>query len=293
MSETAFKSLLRQQHLQEHRAFLRAYDRAAGQVDRTLIGGGPSKATFYRWLAGQMSRLPHPGHCRVLETMLPGWSADELFQPWAEDARAGLLPRISYAESRRVADLPQIAERNAKMAGLAAVFTSRTEFTHELPPAVLFDGATSISSAGLSLNLLCQQYGDRALGTLLDAGCELRLLFLRPRGDAIAHREQEEGLTAGHLSMLTELNIEIVQRLRRKIRDESGARLNLRVYDETARFNITVVNNRTCIVQPYLPDARGLDAPTFVAERASEGTADLYGIFSGVFDSLWDRATTL
>lgn len=293
MTDTVFKSLLRQQHLQEHRAFLRAYDRAAGQVDRTLVGGGPSKATFYRWLAGQMSRLPHPGHCRVLEAMLPGWSADELFQPWPDDVPSGPLPRISDAESRRAADLPQIAERDAKMAGLAAVFTSRTEFTHELPPAVLFDGATSIRSAGLSLNMLCQQYGDRALGDLLDAGCEVRLLFSRPRGDAIAQREQEEGLTDGHLSMLTELNIEIVQRLRRKITEESAERLSIRVYDETIRFNITIVNDQTCVVQPYLPDARGLDAPTFVAERASGGNSDLYGIFVGVFDSLWDRAADL
>lgn len=169
------------------------------------------------------------------------------------------------------------------------MFTSRTEFTHELPPAVLFDEATAIRSAGLSLNMLCQQYGDRAMGALLDAGCEVQLLFLRPRGQAIAARETEEGLTPGHLSMLTELNIEVARRLRTKLSSDSAARLAIRTYDETIRFNITIVNDRTCVVQPYLPDSRGLDAPTFIADRnAADG--DLYGMFVGVFDSLWERA---
>ncbi|GAA1846784.1 hypothetical protein GCM10009772_25100 [Pseudonocardia alni subsp. carboxydivorans] len=289
-TETVLKNLLKQQHLQEHRLFLRAYDRAASKLDKELIGSGPSKATFYRWLAGQMTRLPHPGHCRVLEAMLPGWTADELFQAWTDGAPPQPRLRPADSEPRTAAELPQVSARPARLADLSAVFTSRTEFTHELPPAVLFDGATSIRSAGLSLNMLCQQYGDRALGALLDAGCEVRLLFLRPRGNAITAREDEEGLTAGHLSMLTELNIEVAQRLRRKLSTESAERLCIRTYDETIRFNITIVSDRTCVVQPYLPDARGLDAPTFIADRAVDGEAGLYGIFNGVFDSLWDRA---
>lgn len=290
-TETVLKNLLKQQHLQEHRQFLRAYDKAASKLDKELIGTGPSKATFYRWLGGMMTRLPHPGHCRVLEAMLPGWTADELFKPWGD----GVPPQprlhpIENAGPRPAAQLPQVVERPQRLADLSAVFTSRTEFTHELPPAVLFDGATSVRAAGLSLNMLCQQYGDRALGALLDAGCVLQLLFLRPRGEAIQAREQEEGLTPGHLSMLTELNIEVSERLRRKLSPDSAERLHIRTYDETIRFNITIVSDRTCVVQPYLPDVRGLDAPTFIADRASDGDAGLYGIFTGVFESLWDRA---
>ncbi|MEU6701730.1 DUF5919 domain-containing protein [Pseudonocardia sp. NPDC046786] len=289
-TETVLKNLLKQQHLQEHRQFVRAYDKAASTIDKELIGGGPSKATFYRWLGGVMTRLPHPGHCRVLEAMLPGWTADELFAPWHEGVP--LQPRLRPAEAgpRAAAQLPQVIERPHRLADLSAVFTSRTEFTHELPPAVLFDGAMSVRSAGLSLNMLCQQYGDRALGALLDAGCTLQLMFLRPRGAAIQAREAEEGLTPGHLSMLTDLNIEVTERLRRKLSPDSAERLHIRTYDETIRFNITIVDDRTCVVQPYLPDVRGLDAPTFIADRASDGETGLYGIFTGVFESLWERA---
>jgi hypothetical protein len=65
--ETALKVLLRQRHLQEHRAFCREYDRVARAIDRELVGSHPSKATFYRWLSGNLNwptapkPLPDPG----------------------------------------------------------------------------------------------------------------------------------------------------------------------------------------------------------------------------------------
>jgi hypothetical protein len=39
------KVLLQHRHLQTHRAFCREYDRVAAEVDPTLRGGWPSKAT--------------------------------------------------------------------------------------------------------------------------------------------------------------------------------------------------------------------------------------------------------
>lgn len=287
-TETVLKSLLRQQHLQEHSAFRRAYDRAAAQVDKGLVGGAPSKATFYRWLGGNMSKLPHPGNCRVLEAMLPGWTAQQLFKPW--DAAVPPQPELRPGDGSEhgAGDLPQVMTRDDRFADLSAVFPSRTEFTHELPPSVLFDNATSVACAGLSLNMLCQQYGDRGMKDLLDAGCSMRLLFLQPRGAAIAQREAEERLKEGHLSTLTELNIEVIDRLRSMLSAEAVSRLEVRTYDECVRFNITLVNGRTCVVQPYLPDARGLDAPTMVADKV-DGMSGLFDIFSGVFESIWDR----
>lgn len=77
---TILKALLRERHLQEHQAFCREYDRVARRVDPELQRSYPSKATFYRWLSGDLRKLPYPGHCRILEAMLPGWSAEELFR---------------------------------------------------------------------------------------------------------------------------------------------------------------------------------------------------------------------
>ena len=74
------KVLLQQRHLQTHTAFRREYDRVATGIDPTLKGGGPSKAQFYRWIAGELVGLPYTDHCRVLEGMFPGWKVDHLFQ---------------------------------------------------------------------------------------------------------------------------------------------------------------------------------------------------------------------
>jgi hypothetical protein len=74
------KVLLQHRHLQTHRAFCREYDRVAAKADPTLRGGWPSKAQFYRWLSGELVGLPYPDHCRILESMFPGWKVDQLFQ---------------------------------------------------------------------------------------------------------------------------------------------------------------------------------------------------------------------
>ncbi|MGH3564515.1 MAG: hypothetical protein ACRDRH_00490 [Pseudonocardia sp.] len=76
------KALLRARHLQNYGMFKRAYQKAARGLDKELVETYPSKATLYRWLAGQIQDLPHPDHCAVLEAMLPGWTAAELFKPY-------------------------------------------------------------------------------------------------------------------------------------------------------------------------------------------------------------------
>jgi hypothetical protein len=39
---------------------------------------------------------------------------------------------------------------------------------------------------------------------------------------------------------------------------------NFYVYDETIRFNLLIVDRALCVVLPYLPQACGVDSPTFV-----------------------------
>ncbi|MGH3915618.1 MAG: hypothetical protein ACRDTC_19760 [Pseudonocardiaceae bacterium] len=78
---TMLKALLRERHWQNYGMFTRAYQNAATSLDKHLARTYPSLSTFRRWLAGQVQDLPHAGHCAVLEAMLPGWTAAELFQP--------------------------------------------------------------------------------------------------------------------------------------------------------------------------------------------------------------------
>lgn len=282
---TVLKALLRERHLQEHQAFCREYDRVARRVDPGMQHGYPSKATFYRWLCGDLRKLPYPGHCRILEAMLPGWSAEELFRPRSPDEAPSLV-RSQKAAGNGVVSA---STNHGSFVDLAAVFVSRSEFTHRFPPDELLDGATDVRAVGLSLNLLCQHFGDRRLRSLLDAGCNLRCLFLDPHGDAIKAREQEEGYDAGLLSSLTMFNVRVLERLRLQLPDDMRSRLRIHVYDEPVRFNITIVDRRTCIAQPYLPAVRGVDSPTFVIERRDEESG-LFSVFEQVVDTLWERS---
>ncbi|XVV04973.1 DUF5919 domain-containing protein [Actinosynnema sp. CA-248983] len=287
---TLLRVLLRQRHMQGHRAFCKEYDRVAKQIDTDLVGKYPSKAQYYRWLSGDLLGLPYSDHCRILEKMFPGWTAEQLLAPHDGDAEQLVTPpsRVQSSPSQpvpRPIQLPQVV----RLADVTAVYTTRTEFLHNMPPRSLFDGAETIDIAGLSLNVLCQQYSDRLLLDSIERGTVVRALFLDPDGVHITAREREEGLPETHLSTLTRLNIEALRRVGSKVTADARGKLNIRVYDEPIRYNILVTDNVKCIVQPYLPDARGVESPTLVIEK-DDAAPGLFTTFAQVFESLWDRA---
>ena len=77
------KDALKARRWTPYRTFCREYDKAAKAVDPSLIGSYPSRAQLFRWMKGDIKGLPYPDHCRVLERMLPEWTADQLFEPCA------------------------------------------------------------------------------------------------------------------------------------------------------------------------------------------------------------------
>ncbi len=77
------KLLLREKHWQNYSTFCAEYDKAARRIDADLAGRYPSRAQLHRWLTGAVRSLPFADHCRVLEEMFPGWTAEQLFQPTA------------------------------------------------------------------------------------------------------------------------------------------------------------------------------------------------------------------
>ena len=79
------KLLLRERHWQNYGTFCAEYDKAAARIDPDLAGSVPSRAQLHRWLTGSLRSLPYPDHCRVLEEMLPGWTAEQLFHPASPD----------------------------------------------------------------------------------------------------------------------------------------------------------------------------------------------------------------
>jgi hypothetical protein len=178
-----------------------------------------------------------------------------------------------------------------RYADVEAVFATRSEFMSAMPPRTLLADATTIAAAGLSLNLLCQQYADQDLRALVENGATARCLFLAPYGTAIAAREQEEGYPQGHLSALTEMNRQILlQRVRERLSESARDRLHVATYDTTIRFNILLVNHEVGVIQPYLSTARGVESPTFLLRRRRQHPG-LYTVFEQMFDWLYEQST--
>ncbi|WP_206045789.1 DUF5919 domain-containing protein [Nocardia mangyaensis] len=260
------KVLLQSKHLQTHGAFDREYNAVARRVEPGLVGSGPRKAQFYRWLSGGVAGLPYPHHCRILEAMFPDYTAGQLF--------AESVGTQNYSTSKVCGGGPEIV----------TTYATRSELLRNLPPTELFPGVTRADIVGISLNLFCQQFPDPEIVELLRSGAQIRCLFLDPNSRHTADREREEGQPAGSLTALTRLNISALRRIVQQIAAEDFVgTLTIRTYDAPARFNIAIVD-RTCVCQPYLPTSRGVESPAFVVDADSSG---LYATFSGVFETLW------
>jgi hypothetical protein len=280
---TLLAALLEDKGLQRYGSFRLAYEKASRSLDRARGGTAPSRAQFHRWLTGDLRGLPHTDHCRVLEHLLTGYSSAQLFKPCPDGIPA---PAASTSPVPRAVDgLPA----TAAMADVAAVFASRSEFASSIELGALFGGASRIRACGLSLNLICQQIPDHQLLRMLTEGTQLTCLFLDPDGEAIKAREREEEHPAGHLTGWTSLNIQVMTRLRDRLPTEARDRLRLAIYDETIRFNIILVDDTTCVAQPYLPQARGIDSPTLLIRRNS-APGGLYPVFEQVYDAIAERS---
>lgn len=92
------KGLLRERHLHAYSDFSAEYRRIAQEMG--FRHAPPTKAQYYRWVAGAIHNVPRGYHCLVLERMFPGWTAAQLFSPPetsgptrpAAPAAAGLEP---------------------------------------------------------------------------------------------------------------------------------------------------------------------------------------------------------
>jgi hypothetical protein len=284
---TLLAVLLQGKGLQRYGTFRAAYDKAARAVDRNLSGTAPSRAQFHRWVTGDLRGLPYPDHCRVLEQLLTGYAATQLFQPCPSNSVPA--PARLTAPTPQATSQPDAKHDCADLADLTAVFASRSEFAAKVQPAELFAEAASIRAAGLSLNLICQQLPDQQLRRMLTEGTQLTCLFLDPDGEAIKAREREEEYPEGFLSGLNSLNIQVMARHRDRLPADARDRMQLRLYDETVRFNIVLVDDEVCVVQPYLPQACGVDSPTLLIRRHGS-PGGLYPIFEQVYEAIAERS---
>ena len=200
------RALLEQRHWRNHRTFCAEYEKAAILIDPRLRGTAPSRSQLYRWLSGEVKELPYGDHCRVLERMFPEWSARQLFELISADELSHITTRRpSFNSTEKIAQSAKFSassHEDRPFADVTAVFVSRSEFAHSFSLDELLSDVSDIRAVGISLNLLCQNYGDRRLRSLLDHGCTIQCLFLEPHGDAIKTREHEKDYEPGLLSSL-------------------------------------------------------------------------------------------
>lgn len=290
--EIALKVLIRKRHM-SYDAFCREWDRVAKNVDSALKGTYPRHAQYYRWLRGQLvGKRPYPDACRILEAMFQGWSVESLFSPYSGEILKS-APSENLEESRVIPEKENGERIAGRFSDLSAAFIGRADFMSEVSLFDKLDSASLVRASGLSLNLLTQHYPDSKIRRLVENGTRFQLIFLNPQSEAMKLREEEEGYQHGFLGGLTEVNIKVMrERIQARLDSSIRDQFTLAVSDEIIRFNIILVDDNFGVFQPYLPEARGVDSPTFVMETDSPGTG-FFHVFDQVFTSLWKRATII
>jgi hypothetical protein len=61
--------------------FIAEYRLRAKELNLPRNATPPTKSQYYRWVGDQVGSLPRGHHCLVLESMFPGWTAQDLFGP--------------------------------------------------------------------------------------------------------------------------------------------------------------------------------------------------------------------
>ncbi|MGH2709498.1 MAG: DUF5919 domain-containing protein, partial [Actinomycetota bacterium] len=131
----------------------------------------------------------------ALDEMVSWTVSAEIVESWETGAipPGDVLIAVDLLVQRGMADPPSESSGSVganvlddlisdRFGDLVEVFPSRAAFLSALPPHALFDRATDISIAGLSLNLVCQQYSGQRLRRLIEGGSRMRCLFLAPHG---------------------------------------------------------------------------------------------------------------
>jgi hypothetical protein len=269
------KMLLQQRHLQTHSTFCREYDRVAAGIDPTLRGGWPSKAQFYRWLAGDLVGLPYADHCRILEGMFPGWKVDQLFQAHDDGIEFVPEPSAPKAAAPTIRPIPSTggsADSNQldKEAGISHLWP-RTS------PAVLDDLVGRVNGAreeitvfGLSRNFYAK---DDMLPLFEAKASEIPVTFyvMDPYCDSRRDRYRVEPVEAAMedpARYTREILRPLLDASQRIIPTTPSAGMRIFTFNFPCSFAIEKID-RSCRVMLYGHGKRGTEGPMLVF---SEGT---------------------
>jgi hypothetical protein len=288
------KVLLREKHWQNYATFSTEYDKAARRIDPGLAGHGPSRAQLHRWLTGAVRSLPYPDHCRVLEEMFPGWTAEQLFQPSTADRPLTMM------------GMPAAAASVVLSTGLRPYVEQAFTAEH-----------VSIDFAGFSgetLHGVVQEPLDKIrTGEIKPDSVTIRMLLpdtTRPMtvpcrvedlADDPDYRARMHQVTGRHAYAI----LETVQELARLGRIKEAA-TEIRAYQVPPLFKLYLLNREEAffglypLVEHKIPfpdgthpvyDLMGKDAVVFRHSKATGDTADAQFVDQAQawFNSMWDH----
>lgn len=284
------KVLLRQRHLQGHPAFNREYDKVAATIDKDLVGTGPGKAQFYRWLSGELVGLPYAHHCRVLVRMFPAWTAEQLFQPYN-----GGIEFVPEPPSTPHASVPANPAANRETQVVAAAAQPRGNVPAELvalyphradtPKALwleLLRGAVANIDLFANASLFLPEENPDAIAILKDKavhGVRVRILLGDPETAAMELRGCEERLFEALVG-----RIKMALAYYRPLAGVDGVEFRLH---GTSLYNSIFRYDDQMLVNQHIYGTYGYIAPILHLRKAPG--CDLFDTYMRSFDLVWSE----
>jgi hypothetical protein len=260
---TLLKALLRARHWQKHSTFVREWDKVAKTIDPQLRGSCPGHAQFYRWLRGELRGLPYPDSCRILESMFPPHTVEELFQPCSSDTANNL-------RGHRTSATPEVPAGPDPLRGAGV-----SRLWPRTGPEVLADLVSRVSGAreevsmfGLTRNFYAS---DEMLPVFESKAREIPVTFyvMDPHCESRRDRYRIEPAEAA-MENPARYQREILrplfaaaQRVQRSAPATSSAGLRIFTYNFPCSFAIEKID-RSCRVMLYGHGKRGTEGPIFV-----------------------------
>ncbi|MFC9993459.1 XRE family transcriptional regulator [Nocardia sp. NPDC127526] len=254
---TVLKALLQQRHLQTVSSFNREYDRLAGLVEPELIGCGPKKAQFYRWLSGDLTGLPYPHHCRILQAMFPDWSIGDLFEQFCGQERGS----------------------GTGTAEVITVYPHRSSVPPDLWNRLLSACVHHIDILVLAGLFLAEDpVFVKLVKSKAQQGVSVRILFGDPLADEAARRSAEERLAAGAVQARIRNALALVESL------NTVDGVDLR-FHRTTLYNSVFRFDDEMIVNTHVFGMPGAYAPALHLRRLPAG--DMFETYSTSFEHVW------
>jgi hypothetical protein len=272
------KALLQQRHLHTHSAFRREYDRVAEQIDKSLKAGWPSKAQFYRWLSGDLVGLPHVDHCRVLESMFPGWTVAQLFE--LHDGRIDFVPEPRASRTMKVAEPVTPEASDVDPTGAVVRFYHHRAETPKTLWMDLLTGANVNIDLFANASLFLPEENPEAIDILrkkAEGGTKIRIMLADPDHPAAELRGREERLFDGIPG-----RIKMAWAYYRPLIGVDG--IEFRMHG-TSLYNSIFRYDNHMLVNQHIYGAYGYIAPILHVRRVAG--ADLFETYLKSFDRIW------